>query len=413
MVKDMKSYSDVLIVGSGHGGAQAAIVLRQRGFSGTIRIVTEEQEFPYERPPLSKEYLSQERSFDRMLIRSENFWAEKEVNFNFGHSIERIDPENRIAYDASGHMWLYGQMIWAAGGHARRLSCDGSNVAGLHTIRTRKDIDKLESELADASRVVIIGGGFIGLETAAILSKFGKKVTVIEAQDRVLARVAAKPISNFFEEKHRAHGVNFRLQAAVAEIEGRAGRVIGVRLEDDSTIPADIVIVGIGLEPSVTPLLQAGALGGNGVEVDEFCRTSLPNIYAIGDCAAHINNFGDGRKLRLESVQNAADQAITAALHILGQPQPYVSVPWFWSNQFEHRLQTVGLNIGYDSEVLRGDPFTGSFSIVYLRGGKVAALDCVNAISDYAQGKLLVQRNVEISPKLLADPKHKLKSFLL
>lgn len=413
MEDKMMPYSDVLIVGSGHGGAQAAIALRQQGFSGSIRIATEEADFPYERPPLSKEYLSREKSFDRILIRPERFWIDKAIEFHFGHSIERIDPEKRIAYDTNGHVWAFGQMIWAAGGRARRLSCEGADLAGVHTIRTRNDADRLESELTDTKRVVIVGGGFIGLEAAAVLAKFGKDVTVIESQDRILARVAAEPISTFFEMKHRQHGVKFIFQTGVAELAGQGGRVIGVRLDDGRLIQADLVVVGIGLEPSVEPLLAAGACGGNGVEVDEFCRTSLPNIYAIGDCAAHSNNFGDGRILRIESVQNATDQATIAARHIAGQGEPYAAVPWFWSNQYDLKLQTVGLNIGYDRVVLRGAPSENSFTIIYLREGKVAALDCVNAVSDYVQGKALVLKQVEVCPEALADKTQPLKSMLL
>lgn len=412
MAENKWPHSDVLIVGGGHGGAQAAIALRQHGFSGTISIVTEEHEYPYNRPPLSKEYLSQEKSFERILIRSENFWAEKGVNVHFGHQIQRIDPDGRVAYDAKGDSWSYGKLVWAAGGHARRLLCQGADLEGVHAVRTRYDADRLMNELATAQRIAIVGGGYIGLEAAAVLTKFGKRVTVIESQNRILARVAAEPISTFFEAKHRAHGVTFMLHTGVEGLEGSGGRVTGVHLQDGTTVAADLVIVGIGLAPSVEPLLDAGASGENGVEVNEFCQTSLPHIYAIGDCAAHANSFGDGRILRLESVQNATDQATTAALDILGEAQPYVAVPWFWSNQYNLKLQTVGLNVGYDSVVLRGDPSQGSFSVAYLRQGRIAAFDCVNAVRDYVQGKALVEAKAEIPLGLLADADMPLKTML-
>lgn len=408
-----KDHADVLIVGGGHGGAQAAIALRQQGFRGTVRIVTEEVDFPYERPPLSKEYLCRDKPFERLLIRPESFWAEKEVDFSFGVCIERIDPERQVACDATGRKWSYGRMIWAAGGHPRRLSCKGADVAGVHVIRSRSDTDRVAREIEGIRHAAIVGGGYIGLEAAAALTKFGKEVTVIEAQDRVLARVTAEPVAAFFEAEHRARGVAFELRAVVTGFEEEGGRVSGVRLDDGHVIPAELVIVGVGLNPSFGPLLVAGARCNNGVEVDEFCRTSLSNIYAIGDCAAHVNSFGDGRVLRLESVQNATDQASVVARDIMGQKKPYASVPWFWSNQYDLKLQTVGLNIGYDQIVLRGTPSRRSFSVVYLREGRVIALDCINAVADYAQGKALVQARAEVLPELLADITRPLRSMLV
>lgn len=267
-------------------------------------------------------------------------------------------------------------------------------------------------ELPATRRAVVIGGGYIGLEAAAVLSSLGKQVIVLEALDRVLARVAGEPISRFYEAEHRAHGVEVRTGVAVACIEEKDGAAVAVRLENGERLQADIVVVGIGIAPAVEPLLAAGASGSFGVDVDEYCRTGLPDIYAIGDCAAHENRYAGGARLRLESVQNANDQATTAAKAILGEPVPYSAVPWFWSNQYDLRLQTVGLSLGFDDLVLRGDPATRSFSVIYLREGRVIALDCVNAVKDYVQGKALVQNAALPAREELADQGIALKSLV-
>lgn len=395
---------DVLIVGGGHGGAQAAIALRQQKFAGSIAIIGDEPEFPYERPPLSKEYLAGEKSFERLMIRPVAFWAEREIEFILSTRVVAVDAAAHRVTTHTGEAIGYGSLIWATGGTPRRLSCEGHHFAGIHTVRTRADVDLLESELAATTRVVVIGGGYIGLEAAAVLRKFDKQVTVIEALDRVLARVAGEPLSRFFEAEHRAHGVDIRLGAMVEAIEGADhGRVTGVRLAGGEVIPADMVIVGIGVIPAVAPLIDAGAEGGNGVTVDARCRTSLADIYAIGDCAAHPNRFAGGAVMRVESVQNANDQATLVARALTGTVEDYAAVPWFWSNQYDLRLQTVGLSVGFDHVVTRGDPSTRSFSLIYQKEGAVIALDCVNMTRDYVQGRALVLAGHRIDPSLLTD----------
>ena len=384
---------DVAIVGAGHGGAQAAIQLRQLGFAGSIGLIGSEAEPPYERPPLSKEYLAGEKDFARMLVRPEAFWTERGVELLLGTSVAAVDPEARILTARDGRRVGYGILIWAAGGEPRRLGCEGGDLSGVHVVRRRADSDSIRSELDLVRRVAVVGGGYIGLETAAVLRKLGKEVVLIEALDRVLARVAGPEISDFYAAEHRAHGVDVRLGAGVASILGEAGRVAAVRLQDGATIEAEMAIVGIG------------------VEVDAFCRTSLPDVYAVGDCAAHENRFAGGLRIRLESVQNAHDQATTAARAIVGTPQPYDSVPWFWSNQYDLRLQTVGLSIGHDSTVLRGRPGDRSFSVLYLLDGRVIALDCVNATRDYVQGRKLVLERRAIDPERLADTAVPLKEL--
>jgi 3-phenylpropionate/trans-cinnamate dioxygenase ferredoxin reductase subunit len=401
---------DVLIVGAGHGGAQAAIMLRQQKFAGTIAMIGDEPEIPYERPPLSKEYFAGEKPFERILIRPAKFWEEREVTMLLGKRVTAIDSENHTVKTANGETIGYGKLIWATGGTPRMLPIAGGDLPGVQGVRTRADADAMKAASECARQIVVIGGGYIGLEAAAVLSKSGKKVVVLEALPRVLARVAGEPLSRFYEAEHRTHGVDVRLGVNVVAIEGE-GRTTGVRLGNGEVIPADLVIVGIGIVPAVEPLLAAGAAGANGVTVDQYCRTSLPDIFAIGDCAAHANEFADGATIRLESVQNANDMANTAAKAICGDPQPYSAVPWFWSNQYDLKLQTVGLSTGHDDVVVRGDPAERSFSLIYLKQGHVIALDCVNAVKDYVQGRALVTGRLMLDKAALADTSRPLKDI--
>ena len=401
---------DVVIVGAGHGGAQAAIALRQAKFEGTIAVIGDEPELPYERPPLSKEYFSGEKAFERILIRPAAFWVERNVEMLLNRRVVAVDPVAHSVTTADGATIGYGQLIWATGGSPRRIGCAGNDLIGVHTVRTRADADRMLAELDGVEQAVVIGGGYIGLEAAAVLAKFGKKVVLLEALDRVLARVAGESLSRFYEAEHRAHGVDVRLGAAVDCIEGE-DRVSGVRMQDGTVIPAQMVIVGIGIVPAVEPLIAAGAEGGNGVAVDPQCRTSLPDIFAIGDCALHANRFADDMPIRLESVQNANDQATLVAKTIMGQELAYDAVPWFWSNQYDLKLQTVGLSTGHDQAILRGDPANRSFSVVYLKEGRVIALDCVNATKDFVQGRKLVVERLSLDPAVLADASVPLKEI--
>ncbi|WP_206677313.1 FAD-dependent oxidoreductase [Caulobacter sp. SSI4214] len=403
---------DVLIVGAGHAGAHVAASLRQGGLAGAIGLIGEEPDPPYERPPLSKDFLLGEKSFERILIRPAAFWTDKNITLLLGRRIVSVDPAAKRVTSSAGETFAYGQLIWAAGGVARRLTCQGHDLSGVHTIRSRADVERLRRQLVGAERVVVVGAGYIGLEAASVLNKLGKSVTVLETQDRVLARVTSAPVSRFFEGLHRRHGVDVRLNAAVSALEGSQGRVTGVRLADGALLDADLVIVGIGLVPAVEPLLAAGARGLNGVDIDGACRTSLPDILAIGDCAAHENAYADNIRIRLESVQNAHDQAAVAAKTVLGQTATYAATPWFWSNQYDVRLQTVGLFNGHDTAVVRGDPTTGAFSVVYLRDRKVCALDCLNTPKDFVQGKALVVARAMASPSDLANTALPLKALI-
>jgi 3-phenylpropionate/trans-cinnamate dioxygenase ferredoxin reductase subunit len=401
---------DILIVGGGHGGAQAAIALRQAKYEGSIGVVNAEPEYPYERPPLSKDYFAGEKVFERIMIRPAAFWTERGVDMLLGMRADAVDSSAHAVTLSDGAVISYGSMIWATGGSPRQLPVEGSNLPGMHVVRTRADVDGMLDGLDDVAEVAIVGGGYIGLEAAAVLRKMGKKVTVLEAMDRVLARVAGEPLSRFYEAEHRAHGVDVRLGVEISGIEGE-DFVTGVLLADGEVIPAQMVIVGIGIVPAVAPLLVAGAAGGAGVDVDAYCRTSLPDIFAIGDCAAHANDFAGGNIMRVESVQNANDMANAVAKSLTNELTPYHAVPWFWSNQYDLRLQTVGISAGYDAAVLRGDPDTRSFSVVYLKANKVIAFDCVNATKDYVQGRLFVTDGLSPTAEQLADTNVPLKEL--
>ena len=408
----MTEQYDVVIVGAGHGGAQVAIALRQARLSGTVALIGAEPELPYERPPLSKDFLCGDRPFERMLIRPAEFWRAQGIQMICGRSALAVDATAHRVTLADGESIEYGRLIWAAGGSPRQLTCPGTDLAGVHTVRARADVERIRHELSTVTHVVVVGGGFIGLEVAATLRKLGKNVTVLEAQDRVLARVAAEPLSRFYEAEHRSRGVDVRLGANIDCIEGTNGRVSGVRLLNGEKLPAQMVVVGIGIAPAVGPLIAAGAQGGNGVTIDANCRTSLPDVFALGDCALQSSTFADGAHVRIESVQNALDHAAVIARHFSGAPAASAVVPWFWSNQYDLRLQTLGLSVGHDDLVLRGEPTSKRFSLVYLKAGRVVALDCINAAADYMQGRALIMARACISRARLADPAIPLKTLI-
>ena len=402
---------DVLIVGGGHGGAYAAMALRRFGFEGSVGIVSREPDPPYERPPLSKDYLAGERDYERLLIRPAGFWPEHRIDLLLCEEAVAIDaPAHRLDL-AGGRSLGYGSLIWSAGGRPRRLACPGHDLVGVHMIRSRADVDALRAGLGPAQRIAIIGGGYIGLEAAAVLAVMGKSVTVLEAADRLLARVASRPLSDFLAAAHRHHGVEVALDVSVEAIEEREGAACGVRLADGRLVPADLVIVGIGIEPVVEPLLAAGAGEGGVLAVDLYCRTGLPDVWAIGDCVHFPQPFAAGASMRVESVQNAQDQANAVARSLTGALTAYDALPWFWSNQYDLKLQSIGLSLGHDDIVVRGDPAAAGFSLLYLKQGRVIALDCVNAVRDYVQGRALILGGAVVPAERLADPAIPLKAL--
>lgn len=409
----LSASADIVIVGTGHGAAQAAIALRQRGHEGSIMMIGREANPPYERPPLSKEYLAGDKTFERIMIRPEKFWADKDVELRLGNGVTEIDWMRHELTLSDGSKVGYRKLIWSGGADPRRLAIPGANLKDIFYVRDKADADGMMAALeAGARRAVVIGGGYIGLEAAAVLRKLGCEVSVIEMQDRLLARVAGTAISEFYAEEHRRQGVDIRLEQGVSEVLGEEGTVTGVLLDNGETLPCDMVIVGIGIVPAVAPLIAAGAAVSNGVDVDVFCRTTLDDVYAIGDCAAHANPYADSAVIRLESVQNANDMANTVARAIMGEKEPYHALPWFWSNQYDLKLQTAGLNLGYDDTVLRGDPDSRKFTVVYLKDGKPIAFDCVGTMKDYVQArKLLESGSAKIDPAVLSDTDVQIKEM--
>ena len=407
----MNERYDVLIVGAGHGGSQAAIQLRAAGFDGSIAIVGDEAEPPYERPPLSKDYLAGNKPFDRILVRPEAFWAERAIDLIAGARVSRIDAAAQCVTVTGDRTIGYDRLIWSAGGRARPLPCLGGDGARVFTVRERRDVDALNAALPPQGRVLVVGGGYIGLEAAAVLRARGHPVVLVEAADRLLGRVAGRTLADFVAAEHRTHGVDLRLGVTVTRIDASAAGVTAT-LSDGARIDAAVVVAGVGIVPEVGPLIAAGAVGGNGVDVDQACRTGLRHVYAIGDCAAHANVWADGEMVRIESVQNAHDMAKVSVADIIGGEARHDALPWFWSNQYDLKLQTVGLAIGHDAEIARGDPADRSFSVVYLKARRVVALDCVNAAKDYVQGRRLIEARAEPDPDRLADPAVPLKDLL-
>ena len=413
MTSSTTDHADVVIVGTGHGGAQAAIALRQHGHDGSILMIGRDNAPPYERPPLSKEYLAGDKGFERIMIRPEKFWADKDIGLRLGAGVTAIDPAaHRVTLSDGGHV-TYRKLIWSGGGDPRRLPVPGAVLPGVFYVRDKADADAMMAALAGgAKRAVVIGGGYIGLEAAAVLRKLGCEVVLVETLPRLLARVAGEDLSEFYAAEHRRQGVDVRLGTGVRAVLGE-DKVTGVALDTGEEVPCDMVIVGIGVVPAVAPLIAAGAAGSNGVDVDFCCRTTLDDVYAIGDCAAHANDFADGAVIRLESVQNAHDMAATVARAIMGEKEPYHALPWFWSNQYDLKLQTAGLNIGFDQAVLRGDPDTRKFTVVYLKNGQPIAFDCVNTMKDYVQGrKFLESGGGKVDLALLADPEVAIKDLI-
>jgi len=407
-------HADIVIVGTGHGAAQAAIALRQRGHEDRIVMIGRDQAPPYERPPLSKEYLAGDKAFERILIRPEKFWADKDIELRLGAAVTEIDAGAHKVTLSDGATLTYRKLIWAGGGDPRRLSCPGAALKGVFYVRDKRDADAMMAALeAGAKRAVVIGGGYIGLEAAAVLRKLDCEVTLIETLDRVLARVAGETLSRFYEEEHRRQGVDLRLETGVTKILGEDGKVTGVELNTGEEVACEMVIAGIGIVPAIAPLIAAGAAASNGVDVDVFCRTTLDDIYAIGDCAAHANAYAENAVIRLESVQNANDMANTVAKAIMGDKEPYKALPWFWSNQYDLKLQTAGLNLGYDSAITRGDPESRKFTVVYMKEGRPIAFDCVGTMKDYVQGRKLIESEPgKVDPAALADPDVPLKELI-
>lgn len=399
--------SHVVVIGAGQAGCALVAKLRAEGFDGAITLIGDEAVPPYQRPPLSKAYLLGEMEMERLFLRPAAFYADHNIDLRLSTQVAAIDPATRTLMLQDGDSLRYDALALTTGATPRRLpAAIGGDLPGVLVMRNLADADRFAPELVPGRRVVIIGGGYIGLEAAAVCAKKGMAVTLVEAAPRILQRVAAAETSDFFRALHQGHGVTIREGVGVDRITG-IDRATGVRLSDGTDLPADVVLVGIGVTPN-TALAQAAGLSiDNGIQTDEGARTSDPRIWAAGDCASLLFN---GRRIRLESVGNAIDQAEIAALNILGRDLPYVPAPWFWSDQYDCKLQIAGLNAGYDSVLIR--EAGAAKSHWYYAGDRLIAVDAMNDSRAYMIAKRLIESGKSPAPAVVTDPDTDLKALL-
>ncbi len=397
----------MVIVGAGHAGGQAAASLRQDGYEGEIVIIGDEPHIPYQRPPLSKQYLSGEQGIERVYLRPAKFYEDKNITLKTGVRVEAVDTAAKTVTTAAGETVAYDKLLLATGTRPRRLTIPGSDLRGIHYLRTIDDVDGIREDMAPGRRLVVVGGGYIGLEVAAVAVKAGLEVHVLEMEARILQRVTTPRMSAFYQQLHESRGVHIHCGAAATAFQGD-GHVAAV-VCGEQAYPADIVIVGIGVVPNVEEAQAAGIECDNGIVVDDRCRTSAPDVFAVGDCTNHPNPLL-GRRLRLESVPNAMDQARVASANMCGGDKTYAAIPWFWSDQYELKLQMVGFSADGDTEVVRGDMEKNQFAVFYLKDGRMVAADAVNSPKDFMICKQLIGRPVD--PAVLADPEADLKTLI-
>lgn len=400
----------IVIVGGGQAAAQAILTLRQKKFDGRITLVGEEDLPPYQRPPLSKKYLAGELDRERLFLRPLAFYEKNGVELRLGVRAEEIEPDRRRVRLDDGRSLDYDGLLLATGSRVRRLSIPGSNLPGIHYVRNVADVDRISDAVRPGNRLVVVGAGYIGLEVAAVAATKGLRVTVLEAVDRVMARVVCPEVSQFYFDCHTRAGVDIRCGTTIDSFVG-SGHVVAVSAADGEQFPCDLAVVGIGIEPVVEPASGAGLTCENGIRVDKYARTDDEAIAAAGDCTHHPS-LRYGRRVRLESVQNAIDQAKVAAASLLGEAQPYDTAPWFWSDQYDVKLQIAGLSQGHDRVVLRGQPSTSSFAAFYLRDGNLLAVDAVNSPKEFMLGKRLIMQRAAPSPEQLADTETDLADLL-
>lgn len=397
----------IVIAGAGHAAGQAAASLRQEGYADEIIIVGDEPYIPYQRPPLSKQYLSGEQGIERVYLRPEKFYADKNITVKTNTRVTSIDTRaHNISTDA-GETIPYEKLLIATGGRPRKLSIPGSDQRGIHYLRTIADVDGIRAEMAPGKKLVIVGGGYIGLEVASVAVVSGLEVHVLEMEERILQRVTTPQMSAYYHQLHTSRGLHIHTSTMVSGFAGN-GQVSAVQCGDQS-FPADLVIVGIGIIPNIEVAEAAGIECSNGIVVDDHCRTSAPDVYAAGDCTNHPNPLL-GRRLRLESVPNAMDQARVASANICGGDKVYAAIPWFWSDQYELKLQMVGFSADGDTQIVRGDMAANQFAVFYLKDGAIVAADAVNSPKDFMICKQLIGKPVDAT--ILADPDSDLKVLM-
>jgi 3-phenylpropionate/trans-cinnamate dioxygenase ferredoxin reductase subunit len=400
----------VVIAGAGHAAGQLVASFKQQKFGGQIVLVGDEAYLPYQRPPLSKKFLSGDLPAERLYVKPPSFYDDPQIDLRLETTLAAIDRDNKMLTTDDGDEIAYDKLILALGSRVRRLPIDGADLEGVHYLRRIADVDGIRSEIHNKKNAVIVGAGYIGLEVAAVIRQLGLDVTVVEMADRVMSRVVSPEISDFYQIEHTNHGVKLRLSTGISAFRGD-GRISAVETTDGELIPADFVVVGVGIMPNTELASAAGINVDDGIVVDDRCRTSDPNIYAVGDCTRHPNSIYD-RQLRLESVHNALEQAKTAVSNICGNEMHYSQVPWFWSDQYDLKLQIAGLSTGYDDVVIRGNPADRSFACLYLKNETLIATDAVNSPKEFVQSKSLIANHTKVSRDDLADTDKELKALL-
>jgi len=399
-----------IIIGGGQAAAQAVQTLRQNNFDGRITLVGEERQLPYQRPPLSKNYLAGKLEAERLNLRPASFYSDRDITLELGTRAESLEPSSQRLRLGDGRVLDYDGLLVATGSRVRKFDLPGSNLAGIQYVRTIADADAVRAQLLPGKKLVIVGAGYIGLEVAAIAATLGVNVTILEAADRVMARVVSAETSQFYLNYHTSSGVEIHCNSSVAAFHGRQ-QVAAVETAAGRRFTCDIVVVGIGIMPEISLIEASGLKCDNGIHVDDHARTEEPSIVAAGDCTNHPNRFA-GQRIRLESVHNAIEQAKTAALSLLGASQPYAQVPWFWSDQYDLKLQIAGLSGEHDQIIIRGDPNENRFSACYLRAGRLVAVEAVNFPRDFMFGKKLIAAEVVVSPEQIADSARSLGDLL-
>lgn len=398
----------VVIAGAGHAAGQLVASLKQQKFAGQIVLVGDEPYLPYQRPPLSKKYLSGDLPAERLYVKPASFYDDPQVELRLATRISEIDRNRKTLKTNNGDI-AYDKLILALGSRVRRLDIEGADLDGVHYLRNIADVDGIRAELKHKKNAVIVGAGYIGLEVAAVIRQLGLDVTVVEMADRVMSRVVSPEISDFYQIEHTTQGVKLRLSTGITAFRGD-GHIDAVETADGELIPADFVVIGVGIVPNTELATHADIIVADGIVVNDQCQTNDPDIYAVGDCTSHPNSIY-GRQLRLESVHNAVEQAKTAASNICGKETHYSQLPWFWSDQYDLKLQIAGLSTGYDDVVIRGNPADRSFACLYLKDGKLIAADAVNSPKEFVQSKALIAAHTVIDREQLADTEIQLKEL--
>jgi 3-phenylpropionate/trans-cinnamate dioxygenase ferredoxin reductase subunit len=401
---------NIVIVGAGHGAGQVVATLKQKKFKGKIVLIGDEPYLPYQRPPLSKKFLAGEMAPERLYFKPESFYDDPQVDVQLGTRVVHIDRDARKVFTSDSREFAYDSLVIAIGSRVRKVSVPGGDLPGIHYLRSIADVDAIRGDMSGGKHVVIVGAGYIGLEVAAVCRQQGLDVTVVEKEDRVMSRVVSPNVSDYYQLAHTNQGVKLLLSTTLTAFEGR-WRVKRVVTDNEQKISADFVVVGIGILPNTELAEAAGLEVDNGIVVDDCCRTADPDIYAIGDCTLHPNDIF-GQRLRLESVHNALEQAKTAARNIIGEESHYCQVPWFWSDQYDLKLQIAGLSQDHDDVILRGDPAGGSFACFYLKDGVLVAVDAVNSPREFMQSKELIAQRAKIDAPKLADAELPLKDLV-